>query len=280
MDALRAPAIFTGFLLLTLVCAPVQWVALKLALPARTRIPVFYHRMLCRLIGIRIRVVGTPIKEGGLMLANHNGWLDIVLLSSLSPLSFVAKSEVNDWPLFGLLARLQRTIFVRRGEKRRAASDRDAIRDRLKAGEILVIFAEGTSSDGNRVLPFKSALVGAAELPLENSGPTRHAPVQPVSIAYVASYGIPMGRETRPLYAWYGDMDLLPHLWGVFATGPLDVVIEFPPPVTVDEVGGRKQLASHAEGRVRAGLMHALHGAQMPSVLLAEAHPEDEEEAA
>ena len=102
--------------------------------------------------------------------------------------------------------------------------------------------------------------------------------MQPVSIAYVASYGIPMGRETRPFYAWYGDMDLLPHLWGVFATGPLDVVIEFHPPVTVDDVGGRKQLAKHAELRVRAGLMHALHGALMPSTLLAEAHPEDEDE--
>ena len=261
MDALRAPAIFAGFLLLTLICLLPQWIARKFNLAMRKRIPRFYHNTLCKLIGIRVQVLGEPLKGGGLLLANHSSWLDIVILSGICPLVFVAKSEVNGWPLFGLLARLQNTIYVHRGEKARALSDRDTIRERIKSGDGIIIFPEGTSSDGNRVLPFKSALLSAAELPLgEGNDGDAHTQVQPVSLGYVANYGIPMGRETRPFYAWYGDMDLLPHLWKAFASGPLDVVVEFHKPLTVGEGGGRKQLAQRAERAVRAGLMRALNG--------------------
>ncbi len=69
-------------------------------------------------------------------------------------------------------------------------------------------------------------------------------PVQPVSVAYVGLHGMPMGRENRPLFAWYGDMELVPHLWEAVTTGPIDVVVEFHPPMTVDQVGGRKKLAA------------------------------------
>nr|TFG53849.1 MAG: 1-acyl-sn-glycerol-3-phosphate acyltransferase [Hyphomicrobiales bacterium] len=252
---------FAGFLLLTLLCAPVQWIAVKARFPARRTIPKFYHRSLCKMIGIRVRVFGEPLTSGGLLLANHSSWLDIIILSSICPFTFVAKSEVNSWPLFGFLARLQSTIFVRRGEKSRTLSDREIIRNRIDSGEEIVIFPEGTSSDGNRVLPFKSALLSAAELPLhDEQGPDSETKVQPVSIAYVANYGIPMGREIRPSYAWYGDMDLLPHLWGAFAAGPLDVVVEFHEPLTSVAAGGRKKLADRAECAVRAGLMRALNG--------------------
>ena len=212
------------------------------------------------MIGIRVHVLGEPLKGGGLLLANHSGWLDIIILSGICPLAFVAKSEVSGWPLFGLLARLQNTIFVQRGDKARTLGDRNSIRARIKSGDGIVIFPEGTSSDGNRVLPFKSALLGAAELPLgEGNNGDAHSQVQPVSLGYVANYGIPMGRETRPSYAWYGDMELVPHLWNAFASGPVDVVVEFHGPLTADEAGGRKQLAERAERAVRAGLMRALN---------------------
>lgn len=260
MDALRAPAIFAGFLLLTLICVPPQWIARKLNLPLRKKIPRFYHKVLCKMIGVGVHVHGEPLTSGGLLLANHSSWLDIIVLSGICPLAFVAKSEVKGWPLFGVLARLQNTIFVHRGDKARILGDRDTIRARMKSGDRIVIFPEGTSSDGNRVLPFKSALLGAAELPLgeENEGDA-HTRVQPVSLGYVANYGIPMGRETRPSYAWYGDMDLVPHLWKAFASGPVDVVVEFHGPLTAGEAGGRKQLAERAERAVRAGLMRALN---------------------
>lgn len=212
------------------------------------------------MIGIRVHVLGEPLTSGGLFLANHSSWLDIIILSGICPLAFVAKSEVSSWPLFGLLAQLQNTIFVHRGDRTRTLGDRDTIRARIESGDGIVIFPEGTSSDGNRVLPFKSALLGAAELPLgEGDDGEVYAYVQPVSLGYVANYGIPMGRERRPSYAWYGDMELVPHLWESFASGPVDVVVEFHGPLTATEVGGRKQLAERAERVVRAGLMRALN---------------------
>jgi 1-acyl-sn-glycerol-3-phosphate acyltransferase len=265
MAALRAIFILLALTPITLLLIPLQWVAVRLQLPLRKRIPPFYHRFWCRMLGTRVTVLGTPAKGGVLITANHSGWLDILVLTSIQPVSFIAKEEINGWPLFGLFARLQETIFVRRSARSKVATDRDRIRDRLLAGDTLVIFPEGTSTDGNRVRPFKSSLLGAAELPLGEDAGHRitHPRVQPVSVAYVGLHGIPMGRENRPFFAWYGDMDLASHLWTAFGLGPIDVVVEFHRPLTVDEVGGRKELAAAAERQVRAGLVRALHGAHI-----------------
>jgi 1-acyl-sn-glycerol-3-phosphate acyltransferase len=104
--------------------------------------------------------------------------------------------------------------------------------------------------------------MGAAEFEVgtDAQGHAQHVPVQPVSVTYVGLHGVPMGRENRPLFAWYGDMDLVPHLWEAVKTGPIDVVIEFHPPMTVDSAGGRKALAAAAEAMVRAGQAQALAG--------------------
>jgi 1-acyl-sn-glycerol-3-phosphate acyltransferase len=263
MATLRAFCILVVFLGVTLLLIPLQWLAVKLHLPIRRTLPRRYHRFVCRLFGVKIHAVGAPLQGGVLMAANHTGWLDIPILSSVAPVSFVAKSEVGSWPFFGTLARLQRTIFIRR-EKTKAAEARDNIKQRLLEGDMLVIFPEGTSSDGNRVLPFRSALLSAADLVIGKDlalGDV-HAPVQPVSVAYVGLHGMPMGRETRPFFAWYGDMELVPHLWEALQTGPLDVTVEFHPPMTIDEAGGRKALAARCEVLVRDGLIRALLGCQ------------------
>lgn len=264
MARLRAGGILFVFLLVTFILLPLQWVAVKLGLPARKSIPHRYHRFVCRLFGVRISVLGVPVGGGVLMTANHAGWLDIPILSAVAPVSFVSKSEVGGWPFFGTLARLQRTIFIRR-ERAKTLEGRDTIRRRLLAGDALVIFPEGTSSDGNRVLPFRSALMSAAEIPLREDAAHHvvHAPVQPVTLAYVGLHGMPMGRETRPLFAWYGDMELVPHLWESLKTGPIDVTVAFHPALTIDEAGGRKPLARRCEALVRAGLVRALSGSQV-----------------
>jgi lyso-ornithine lipid O-acyltransferase len=262
MATLRAVGVLVVFLIVSFLLIPVQWVALRLHSGLRRRLPHAYHRFICRLMGARITVLGTPAKGGVLLTANHSGWLDIPILSAVVPVSFVAKQEVNRWPFFGTLARLQRTVFIRR-ERSKALEDRDNIRRRLTDGDALVIFPEGTSGDGNRVLPFKSALLSAAELALGEGadGVARHTPVQPVSVSYVALHGLPMGRENRPFFAWYGDMDLVSHLWEALGKGPIDVVVEFHEPLTIDQVGGRKELAAAAETAVRGGLVRALSGA-------------------
>ena len=261
MATLRASGILFVFVVVTFLLMPVQWLALKLDSYWRRRIPQLYHRFVCRLFGVRVTVIGTPAKGGVLMTANHTSWLDIPILSMMAPVSFVSKQEVGTWAFFGTLARLQRSIFIRR-ERGRAREARDTIRKRLAEGDALVIFPEGTSSDGNRVLTFKSSLLSAAELPIGEDKDHRglHAPVQPVSVAYVGLHGLPMGRENRPFFAWYGDMELVPHLWQAFEMGPIDVVVEFHKPFTIDDTGGRKQLAAAAEAAVREGVVRALTG--------------------
>jgi len=262
VQSLRAAAILTTFFVLTLVLIPWQMSAQRLRLKRRKTFPHRYHSLLCRLFGIRLVIVGKPIQDRGvLMVANHTSYFDILVLSGAARVSFVAKSEVANWPFFGLLAKLQDTVFVERARRTQVAEVRELIRKRLEEGDALVLFPEGTSSDGNRVLPFKSALMGAVEVNVEEAaGAHHHALVQPVSVAYVGIHGLPMGREFRPLFAWYGDMDLIPHLWEAVKTGPFDVAVEFHPPMTIDSAGGRKALAAATEALVRAGQVRALAG--------------------
>jgi 1-acyl-sn-glycerol-3-phosphate acyltransferase len=254
MENLRAAAILAIFLVVTIILIPWQWLLLRLGLPGRRTFPHRYHRFVAWLFGIHIRVRGTPPAKPTLLLANHSSWLDIVIFSAVAPLSFIAKSEVGSWPFFGTLARLQRTVFVTRTRRSETGAARDAIAQRLAEGDVLVLFPEGTSNDGNMVLPFKSALLAAADTVLADGSKVT---VQPVSTAYVARQGIPMGRENRPLYAWYGDMELVPHLWEALKAGPLDVVVQFHDPLPPMD---RKELAKIAWETVRKGQAAALAG--------------------
>src|SRR6185312_10071661 len=161
--ALRAGVVLVTFLIVTVLAMPWQMLLLRVAPSAARRFPGAYHRFVARLFGVRIRVVGRPVTgEGVLLLANHTSWMDIVLFSAVTPLSFVAKAEIARWPFFGTLARLQRTVFVTRERRTQTGVVAGEIGARLAAGECLVLFPEGTSHDGNSVLPFKSALLGAA----------------------------------------------------------------------------------------------------------------------
>ena len=263
MTTLRAIAILVIFLVLTVLSIPWQLFSLTFKLKGRKTFPYHFQKFLCNLFGIRVTVLGTPVQDRGvLMVANHTGYFDIPILGSAAQVSFVAKSEVKRWPFFGLLATLQETVYIDRGKKSRAGESREVLRARLLAGDALVLFPEGTSNDGNRVHKFKSALIGAAEAQSETGivDDLQEITVQPVSIAYVGLHGMPMGRENRALYAWYGDMELLPHLWEALKTGPFEAVVEFHQPIAVGQAGGRKEVAGLAETVIRQGLMRALNG--------------------
>ena len=177
------------------------------------------------------------------------------MFGSLLPASFIAKSEVARWPLFGWLAQLQRSVFVDR-QVRSTARQRDTIARRLAAGDALILFPEGTSGDGNRILPFKSALFSAAAA-------VEGLSVQPVSIAYTRLDGLPSGRALRPLFAWYGAMTMAPHLWRVLGLGTVEIVVEFHPPTTLAACGSRKALARYCEEQIAAGLANALSGRRL-----------------
>src|ERR1700761_5521274 len=263
MASLRAAYILTVFLVTAIFVIPYQMVALRFRTLGYKTFPEVYQHFLSNLFGIRVTVIGKPVQDRGvLMVANHTSYLDILAIGGVARLSFIAKSQVAGWFLFGTFARLQRTVFVERERRSKTAESRDQIRERLLEGDALVLFPEGTSNDGNRVLPFKSALMGAAESQVgtDANGKPIYVPVQPVSISYTGLHGIPMGRENRPLFAWYGDMELVDHLWEGLKTGPVDVVIEFHQPLTVDAVGGRKKLAGIVEKTIRDGQTRALAG--------------------
>lgn len=259
----RAQALvtFLCFSAMSICVMPLQGLALKLKLPLSKLIPLAYHRLLCALLGMRVELYGSLIKEGPVLyVTNHTSWLDIPILSALAPVSFVAKREVRDWPFFGILARLQRSVFIERGKRSQTEAQRDRILARLADGDILVLFPEGTSSDGNRALPFNSALFSVAERDIESAEATRPVIVQPISLAYVRYHGMPMGRRLRPKFAWYGDMGLMPHLLGVFGLGPVDVVVVAHAPVTMRLFGTRKALSQHCQRVIGAGIANALAG--------------------
>ena len=255
---LRAVCRLLAYFAWTFSLIPVQAALLALGAAASRRLPRIYHRGCCRILGLDLRIVGERCQTHPvLFVANHTSYLDISVLGAAIDGCFVAKAEVSGWPLFGLLAKLQRTVFVER--RRGAAKDQAGdIARRLEAGDDLILFPEGTSTDGNRVLPFKSSLFAVAEAEAEVAG--RAITVQPVSVAFTRLDGMPLGRHLRSYYTWYGDMDMASHLWGVVSLGTATVEIEFHPPTTLDAHGSRKSLARHCGDRVAAGLAAALSG--------------------
>jgi 1-acyl-sn-glycerol-3-phosphate acyltransferase len=239
---------------------PVQLVGLALRSRWTSTLPVFYHRWCCRILGFRIRVIGTPTGERPVLYAaNHISYTDVTVLGSIIPGSFIAKSEVARWPFFGWLAKLQRSVFVDR-RIRSTVTQRNAIGKRLADGDALILFPEGTSGDGNRVRPFKSALFGAAQ----QSQGIPPVIVQPVSLAYTRLDGIPIGRLYRPFFAWYGAVDLAPHLWSMVGLGTVEVVVEFHPPTFLRDCGSRKALAEYCYARIAGGVAGALFDRPQP----------------
>src|SRR5262249_19306845 len=186
-------------------------------------------------------------------------WLDIVVISSAAPVAFIAKSEVANWPFFGLCAKLQRSIFVDRRRRHKTAEVNEAIAQRLIEGDPIVLFGEGASSDGNRVLPFRTALIGAAHAAIANAN-VGQVWVQPLSIAYVGRHGLLFGRTERRMLAWYGGIDLWPHLLNVLRRGAVDVILTWGDPVAYDANTDRKQIAVAVERIIRRDTTAARRG--------------------
>jgi 1-acyl-sn-glycerol-3-phosphate acyltransferase len=192
----------------TLVAIPVQAVLIHVLGGVFPRgMVVFarvYHAVLCWLIGLKVQVVGQPSQDRPvLFLSNHTSWLDILVLGATLEACFVSKAEVGRWPVIGTVARLGRTVFVSRA-RGTTGREADAMRNRMAAGDSLILFPEGTSNDGTRVLPFRSSFLATADAARL---------VQPVSLVYDRLGGLPACRRDRPLFAWYGDMEIGSHFW-------------------------------------------------------------------
>lgn len=185
-----------------------------------------------------VRAHGRP-EAGALLVANHVSWTDIVVLGGLVDGGFVAKSEVAGWPLIGRGAAAIGCVFVERERRRRAAGQAEAMAARLAQGQSLVLFAEGTTGDGDGVLPFRSSLFAAGEQ------------VQPVTLAWRRRDGTPFGRAERRAFAWLGEDALRPHAIALARAGGARVDIHFEP---VLSGGCRKSLAAASRAAIVARL--------------------------
>ncbi len=249
------------YVALTVPLMPVQAILILAGSRFVGRFPRFYHRLCCRVLGIELRLRGeiSPTHPT-LFVANHLSYLDIAILGATIDGCFVAKREIAGWPFFGWLAKLARTVFIERRVSR-VHVDRDEVARRLDAGDNLILFAEGTSSDGTHLRPFKSSLLSVAERNVD------HKPlvVQPVTLAYTRLDGMPIGRQWRALFSWYGDMELLPHLWALIALGRITAELQFHAPVTLAALGSRKALADYCERAIGSGLSAANSGRPAPA---------------
>lgn len=249
---------------MTALFAPFQLMGVKTGWWHGRRLLRTWHRVAARTIGLRVRVVGGPAEGRPLMLAsNHVSWLDIVVLGSVADISFIAKSEVAGWPVFGWFSKMQRSVHIERDRRGRSGEQAREIARRLVDGDIMLLFAEGTTGDGNMILSFKTTLFGAANMLLSASEHERLW-IQPVAVAYTRLHGLPMGRRHRPLVSWIGDQDMVPHLVGVLRESAVDVEVHFGEPIAFGPGTDRKQIAREVEEHVRR-MMHAALAEPAPS---------------
>jgi 1-acyl-sn-glycerol-3-phosphate acyltransferase len=205
-----------------------------------------WSRLLLLIVGVRLQVVGgqrvpdTSAALGSLLLINHTSWLDVFSIAAVTPARFVAKSEIGRWPVFGWLATVVGTLFVERGRRHAVMRTNHAVAARLRAGQLIGIFPEGTTTDGSRLLPFHANLVQ----PAIDLG----APLQPVGVRFT------QGGTLSRAAMFIGDMNLMQSLWRVATAPHLAVEVHWLPPLQPPPVN------RHAAGRAaRAAIASALH---------------------
>ncbi len=220
------------------------------------KVPMLWHRAVTRAMGVRSTLDG-PVESGAVLyVLNHLSWLDIPVVGGHLKGSFVAKAEVEEMGLVGRLADIQRTIYVDREQRSRIMAQTDAILERLASGGNVILFPEGTSNDGVRVLPFKSSLFSV----LEGAGGERFR-IQPLSLAYTEINGLPLTRNRLIELAWIGDLDLAPHLVECSRMGRIRARILPHPAVRLADFGGsRKALARHCQIVVAEGYRAMIRG--------------------
>jgi 1-acyl-sn-glycerol-3-phosphate acyltransferase len=246
----RARVIRRGAMVLlwTLPCMLVQ--AVFLMLPGRPKVLFarFYWASVARLLGVEVRVIGSVATSTGgrpvVFVSNHSSWLDIPVLGGRLDACFISKGEVGGWPFVGTIARLGRTAFISR-QRGATGRERDSLRERLAARDNLLLFPEGTTSDGSRVLPFRSSFFAIAE----GADPPL---IQPVSVVYDRLGGLPTGRASRPVFAWYGDMDLASHFWQLAQHRGLRVTVLLHAPLDPARLGSNRKTLSHEVWRTVA----------------------------
>jgi 1-acyl-sn-glycerol-3-phosphate acyltransferase len=239
-------------ILIVLLGGPIRWFALSRGWRIGEGLPVLYNRALCAALGVRVRVHGQPTsKRPQLVVANHVSWMDIPILASVRPTEFLAKKEVGAGPFVRVLLKLQGVALVDRRRRTGIPAVNREIAQRMRNGAAVILFAEATTSDANRILRFRSSHFEAMRHTLL-ADPPAHGVVQPVFLAYSRRSGLPVGRPERPAIAWYGDMTFPDHFWRVLTAGRIECDIYWGAPILFFRDSDRKEIARRTEGAVRA----------------------------
>jgi 1-acyl-sn-glycerol-3-phosphate acyltransferase len=222
--------------------AGLGWLCLQCKKPVwRDRVMMRASGLLLFLVGVRLKVSGAQSASRPLLVvSNHVSYLDILVLGSQAPVRFTPKIEIAGWPMIGWMCRVHGALFVdRRPEKVKEMGD---MLKKEVAGDVpICVFPEATTNNGLQLLPFKSSFFSLAETSDEQD----KVFVQPVAITYTHIRNLPIGMTQWPHIAWYGDMDLVPHLWNLLKIAPVSVHLKYLPPVSLQQFGDRKALANH-----------------------------------
>ena len=196
-----------------------------------------FHKLVLWLANIKVEVIGNRNlnNEPTLFVSNHLSYLDIPVLGSTLNGRFIAKEEISKWPVIGYLSKVGNTIFINRNLKF-LRTNKSIIFDHISRGDNIILFPEGTTSDGIRVIRFKSSLFTSLE--------QKNILIQPIVVKYKSINGMPLNRWLKPIIAWYGDMDLKPHLVNILKLFSIKVKIIFLPALNGRDFTNRKDMTS------------------------------------
>jgi 1-acyl-sn-glycerol-3-phosphate acyltransferase len=228
------------------------WISV-LGIPNRwkiiSRINRVYTLLLRLILNIKVTISGDEgqLERGGyVIIANHLGYVDGIVLGSIFPVVFVSKKEVRRWPIVGQWNVLCGTVFIDRQHKEQVGSLVQELSRKLKQEANILLFPEGTSTNGERMLPFQTVPLAA---PLRN-----RSVIVPVTLTYKSVDEMPVNRANRDLIYWYGDMDFVSHFWQLLALRSIEVLVTIQPKVDCfryeDSSTGRKKLAEDCYDRV------------------------------
>ena len=219
------------------------------------KIKCLYMRSICKIIGVKIVVHGKLSKLRPLLIAsNHLSYIDILAYGSIAPIEFVSKKEVSGWPFIGILAKLADTVFIDRSRSKSLES-RKKMDNKLNEGNVLLFFPEATSNDGINILPFKSSLFDVVK-----SNKPNNITLQPAAIAFTKINNLPIGNGWKSLFAWYGNIGFIEHLWKFLKLGHATVEINLLEPIIDGQNMNRKLLKEITEKEVKQGMSNILSG--------------------
>jgi 1-acyl-sn-glycerol-3-phosphate acyltransferase len=215
-------------------------------------VPRFWHKGISCILGLKTEIRGTPVHNQQLIyISNHLSYLDIPAIGSHLKASFIAKEDIAGWPVIGFLSRVQQTAFISRSSAK-AKKVANALDTMVKEGKSLILFPEGTSSNGTGVLPFKSSLFSLAH-PKDMGAIS----IQPFILELIDINGQAITLENRDLYAWYGDMDFGPHIWIFLKNRGATIRLTFLDVIIPTPDQDRKDLCKLVESQISSGLARA-----------------------